>query len=66
MLNAARIKAAIIGKMQTKIGQPPSGDWEAIAEAIAEAVVEEFGNAVVNPGTMNVAAAAVEGTGTVS
>ena len=48
MLDAARLKSAILAKMETASGAPPPPDWEGIAQAIAEAVVEEIqGNAVV-------------------
>ena len=48
MLNSERLKTAILAKMETASGAPPPPDWEGIAQAIAEAVVEEIqGNAVV-------------------
>ena len=68
MLNSERLKNAILAKMETASGAPPPPDWVGIAEAIAEAVVEELSsNAVVNPGTMQDSTpAAITGAGTIA
>ena len=67
MLDSVRLKAAILAKMEAAAGSPPPSDWEGIAQAIAEAVVEEVvGNAVVTPTALQDSVpAAVTGTGTI-
>jgi len=66
MLNAERLEAAIITKLNAAMGD--CGEWTKIAKAVAEAVVEELSsNAVVNPGTMQDSTpAAITGAGTIA
>jgi len=48
-LDSARLKTAILAKVETILGEAPAPWWGQMAEAIAEAVVEELTvHAVVN------------------